>query len=471
VAAVTVRARVRGIYTTAVTQRLLAAGHEVVGPSPPIRERFDELTAGGGPATATVETTADRLGVELTGDDDAVNVLREELRVAPDALATAAALPAGSVHDGRVTETLGGGAVVDCGSDEGYLPYDAVDDYLETGDELRVQVREPAPPWDDDRPLLGTALRVERPLVTLAGDRSGTSAAVGGEDATELVRTTELLSNGAPDGWGIRWQPAALDAGVETMDAALAAAAETATDLADLPPERDPPRTVATPRATTWLRFGRGARVALDEDRRAVTTTMPGHHRIKAGTEAASAAVDFVEAVADPDGDDEFPFAAVARQFGPREGDRIAIAHGKPDGRAFRLGRGEVTSVESDGTVTVRREMRSAGTYDGLGTDREPGDEAVTKLREGRSWYPTIYRGADGESKGTYVNVCTPVEVFPDAARYVDLHVDVVKRPDGTVERVDDDELDAAVDAGDVPEELAERARTVAASVERALSD
>jgi len=467
----TVRARVRGVYTTAVTHRLLAAGHDVVDPSPSIRERFDGLSAGGGPATVSVETTADRIGLELTGDDGAVATLREELQVAPDALAGTAALPAGSVHDGRVTETLGSGAVVDCGADEGFLPYDAVDDYVDTSDELRVQVREAAPPWADDRPLLGTALRVVRPLVELAGDRSGTTAAVGGEDATELVRTTELLSADPPGGWGLRWQPAALDADIETMDAALSAVAETATELADLPPAVDPPRTVATPRATTWLRFGRAARFALDEDRRAVTTTMPGHHRIKAGSERASAAVDFVEAVADPGADDEFPFAAVARQFGPREGDRIAITHGKPDGREFVLGRGEVTGFDPDGTVTVRREMRSAGTYDALGTPREPGDEAVTKLREGRSWYPTVYRGADGESKGTYVNVCTPVEIFPDAVRYVDLHVDVVKRPDGTVERVDDDELDAAVAAGDVPEQLAEQARTVAASVQKALSD
>jgi predicted RNA-binding protein associated with RNAse of E/G family len=61
------------------------------------------------------------------------------------------------------------------------------------------------------------------------------------------------------------------------------------------------------------------------------------------------------------------------------------------------------------------------------------------------------------------------VEVFPDAARYVDLHVDVVKLPDGRVERVDDDELDAAEADGNVPPALAEKARSVAAALERAL--
>jgi predicted RNA-binding protein associated with RNAse of E/G family len=59
--------------------------------------------------------------------------------------------------------------------------------------------------------------------------------------------------------------------------------------------------------------------------------------------------------------------------------------------------------------------------------------------------------------------------VFPRTVRYVDLHVDVIKHPDGTVERVDADELAAAVDAGDISAALAGKARDVATAVENAL--
>jgi Ribonuclease G/E len=199
---------------------------------------------------------------------------------------------------------------------------------------------------------------------------------------------------------------------------------------------------------------------------------MPGHHRLKAATDAASAGVNFAEALVDFDGDgegvDAFPFDVATAQFGPHEGDRVAIGHGKPDGRLVTLGRGTVTSV-GDGAVTLEREMRPGGTYDALGVERRAGDVAVTKFTEGRWWYATVYRGVEGDRRGTYANVCTPVEVFPDTVRYVDLHVDVGKGPDGVVERVDDDELDAAVAAGQVSEALAERARSVAAKLERAL--
>ncbi len=60
------------------------------------------------------------------------------------------------------------------------------------------------------------------------------------------------------------------------------------------------------------------------------------------------------------------------------------------------------------------------------------------------------------------MNVSTPVELFPDAIRYVDLQVDVVKYPDGTVEVVDEDELEADVTDGHVPRALADRALDVA---------
>jgi len=486
--------RLRGIYSTALTRLLLDADHEVVQASPPIRERFDADLAAA-PADAGIEDTDDRQGVGVSGVPDAVaelgSLLTDEL--ARDAMRWTDRAPRGAVFDGVVAETLGSGAVVTLVDDdtpaasnlgapaaavdaEGFLPFDAADGYVDEGDNLRVQVREPAAPWSDDRPLLGTDVEVPGELVSLVRGSEGARADVRGERATELVRTTELLPAEVPEGWGVRWERDAADADMDALGDALSRASDRAESLEDAlsssPPGRDAPRQVVAPRATAWIWFGRETRFALDGRRRDVTTTMPGHHRTKAAARSASDAVDFVEAVCATSGEfpvGEFPFGAVADQFGPREGDRIALGHGKPDGRLITLGRGEVTERDVDGALTLRREISSSGTYDAIGTERQPGDVAVTKLQEGRWWYPTVYRGEDGERKGTYVNVCTPVELFPSVARYVDLYVDVVKRPDGEVERVDADELAEAVEDGYVSEELAEKARSVAGAVENAL--
>ncbi|MFC7097830.1 DUF402 domain-containing protein [Halobaculum marinum] len=472
--------RVRGIYSTALTRSFLDAGHEVVQASPPIRRRFDaELPASD--HDAAVDTTDDRQGVGVAGDPDAVAAIRAHLLdVGVDALAWDDPTPLGAVFDGVVTETLGGGAVVDLGEAgaEGYLPYSNADGHVGEDDTVRVQVLEPAAPWEDDRPVLDTRVRAMAGLATLVPGREGVRVSGADDaDARELAGMTDLLSPDTPDGWGIEWSRDARDADMDALSAALERASDRARTLDDA--LDDPPTElgrVAAPTAGAWVWFGRECRFALDDERRAVTTTMPGHHRTKAASRDASAGVDLAEALCQFDdadtGDDDtdFPFGVVTEQFGPSEGDQLAIGHGKPDGRLIVLGRGEVTDLDpSDGSLTLERRMSAGGTYDALDARRESGDVATTTFREGRWWYPTVYRTADGERKGTYVNVCTPVEAFPDQIRYVDLHVDVVKHADGRVERVDDDELDEAVERGQLTEELAEKARSVAGALERAL--
>lgn len=492
--------RVRGIYATALTRALLDAGHDVVQASPPIRRRFDaDLPSDD--HDAIIETSDDRQGVRVAGDSGAVVDVRTLLAdTAVDTFDWDDPAPEGAVFDGEVQETRGNGAVVALDGDgtEGYLPFRRVEHYVDEGDALRVQVDEAAAPWSDDRPLLDTSMRVAAGLATLRRGESGVRVA-GRDDADgrELAGLTDLLSTSVPDGWGLEWARDARDADMETLDAALARAVDRAADLDDALADAgdvgsadvDAPRRVAVPAAGAWVWFGRESRFALDVVRRDVTATMPGHHRVKAGSDAASAGVDFAEALcgdqftdaagaSDDAGDEgatnghpvgEFPFGVVTDQFGPVEGDEVRIDHGKPSGRRIVLGRGEVVERDADGSVTVKREMTAGGVYDALGVPREAGDTAVTKFREGRWWYPTTYRDADGDAKGTYLNVCTPVEVFPDAVRYVDLEVDVVKHADGTVERVDDDDLDAAVEAGLVGGALAEKARAVASSIVRAL--
>ena len=474
--------RIRGIYTTALTRKLREAGHDVVQASAPIRERFD-ASFEAAPADVRIETTRDREGVELSGPPEALDSVVTSLdSLARDGFRWEASLPRGAVMDGEVLEAGGGsGAVVDLGDGaRGYLRYDDVDGYVDAGDRYRLQVREPTPPWDEDRPRVAPSIAVEGGLCTLSRERSGVSAAASGARGDELVGMTDLLSVEVPDGWGVRWERRAADADLEAMGSALARAARRAerveAALADAADEPSAPGTLAAPESTVWCWFGRESRFALDAVRRTVETTMPGHHRIKAADRAASAAVDFAEAIcgetdAGFDGEEAFPFGAVARQFGPGAGDRLALGHGKPDGRLITLGRGTVTDWDADGSITLERSMRGGGSYDALDVPKEDGDVAVTKLREGRWWYPTTYKSADGEVKGTYVNVCTPVELFPDTVRYVDLYVDVIRLPDGTVEVVDEDELEEAVERGLVSDELAEKARSVAGAVERALSN
>ncbi|MFB6094671.1 MAG: DUF402 domain-containing protein [Halanaeroarchaeum sp.] len=464
------RVRVRGIYATALTRRLTAsADATVVQPSDAIADRFEDSFAIE-PADVRIETTRDRVGIGITGDREGVRSVRNALAgVGIDALSWEAIVPPGAVFAGTIEGTTGGGAIVSLADGrEGYLPFDATAEYVSAGDAVRVQVRDPAAPWVDARPTLGTDLRVPGAVASLVrGVERAVADAPDGRRDHELVRTTDLLGTTVPANWGIDWHRPATDLDVGALDAVLGDLVDRATALEDALESADGLR-LATPLSSAWIRFGRQSRFALDRDRRAVTETMHGHHRTKAADELASSAVDFAERLGAET--EAFPFDAVTTAFGPGEGDRLAIEHGKPDGRGITLGRGTVTAIDHDASrVTVEREMSGGGTYDALDVERVAGDVATTRFTEGRWWYPTVYRSADGDRRGTYVNVSTPVEIFPDAVRYVDLHVDVVERADGTVAIVDEDELEAAVAADHLPASLAQRARSVAEEVADAL--
>ncbi|MFB6133705.1 MAG: DUF402 domain-containing protein [Halanaeroarchaeum sp.] len=465
--------RIRGIYATALTRLLRSAdAATVVRPSPAIEDRFDGGFADG-VAAVSLSDTRDRHGIEVTGAPADVSAVADALDdVGVDAFSWDDAAAAGSIFTGTVTGTNDGGATVSLTDERtGFLPFGNAADYVESGDAFTVQVAEPRPPWGGGDPVLDTELTVSGDLVTLV--RGADASVVDTPDGSpehELARTTDLLSPDVPEDWGIRWERGAEGQSVATLDAALSSAVAEARDVESALESSSGEGIVAAPRRTRWYWFGRESRFALDEHRRSVTPTLPGHHRLKAGSERASGAVDFAERLgAKPD---TFPFEAVVESFGPQPGDRVAIGHGKPDGRYLELGRGTVTDVDVEKhRIVVERAMSGGGRYDALEVPRVEGDTATTRFIEGRWWYPTVYRSEDGDLRGTYVNVSTPIELFPRTVRYVDLHVDVIKQADGTVEIVDREELRSSVEAGTVTEDLAAKAETVAEQVATALRD
>ena len=451
------KVKVRGVYTTAATRLLLDAGYDVVEPSDAIRDRFGDVFGEcEGPADIKVRNSDDYLGLYVVGEG--TRELTEVLAAGEDSFVFEA-VPVGAVRDATVEQEASSGAFVRFEDGRGFLPYSKVDDHIEEGDELRVTVVEEASPWSDGSPVVAGGERAGNELVTLVRGASGSRVEGGSkEDATQLSRTAATVGAEPPEGWGVVYSRAAIDAEMGEL-------ADAMKDAAERTEENDDGEAV-------WIWLGREGRAAYDEARAQETTTVPGHHRLKATSKTASAGVDIAEAlIEDTDPTDDPPFDVMTRRFGPQEGDQIEIVHGKPDGRFPSLGRGEVVSVDAgeDGMVAVvERRITSSGTYDALGVEREDGDIARTRFEEGARAYATVYESADGEKKGMYLNVCTPLEVFPDAVRYTDLYVDVVE-VDGEARVVDEEELADAVDEGLLTEETAEEARDVAERVEEGL--
>jgi predicted RNA-binding protein associated with RNAse of E/G family len=65
----------------------------------------------------------------------------------------------------------------------------------------------------------------------------------------------------------------------------------------------------------------------------------------------------------------------------------------------------------------------------------------------------------------TYININTPVEIYPEAIRYIDLEVDVCIRPNGETKIVDKEKLEKALEKGFVSKTLFEKVESAVKAV------
>jgi hypothetical protein len=209
---------------------------------------------------------------------------------------------------------------------------------------------------------------------------------------------------------------------------------------------------------------------ALDRQRAAVLPTLPGHHRLKT---IDADAVDTAET--DLGADHTSGEALVKALF-----DELVSSHLRPRTpyevdhvkAGERVVQTRATIREHRrGTIELARQFRPGGRYDSLAEPILPGDTGTMTLTEGSWVVRRQYFRADGTLIGELHNINTPVELYADHARYVDLEVDVAVWPPHRVSVVDKAELDRKVAGRLIPEALAaealRRAEELAAMLRR----
>ena len=149
-------------------------------------------------------------------------------------------------------------------------------------------------------------------------------------------------------------------------------------------------------------------------------------------------------------------------------GSIVRIEHGKPWKRTISM-TGVVKSWE-DGLLVIERGFPAGGHYDSLGDEKRLGDHGLVEVAAGSWVLRRVYFRADGRTIGELYNIQTPAELRPGLVAYTDLEVDVVRRPDGRVEVVDEDDLARAVEMGGISPGLADIALAIARRLARLLS-
>lgn len=196
----------------------------------------------------------------------------------------------------------------------------------------------------------------------------------------------------------------------------------------------------------------------LDEVRSRVIPTLSGHHYYKACGGKIAYMVEMAERLIEKGcsyREVEDLFKETIRREYPYEGAKVGIEHVKVNGRMYSLGEARILEFnEQNQKIKLLRVFSTPGVYDGLGARKEPGDYAVTSMRAGEWSFRTSYFSKNGEYKGTYVNINTPIEIYPTKVRYVDLEADICMWPNGRIQKIDVEKVDEMVCCGYISEKL-----------------
>jgi hypothetical protein len=465
-----IKAKIRGIYSTALTKLLLEnGGFEIVQPSFAIKKRF-RISENSTLPEMKIKDRYDLQGVRVLGNLQAVTTFQSALHsVIEDVLTRKWAMSIDGIYKGKPIESDKNMIHVDLGSDViGKLPkheFAAADDKP-----LLVQVERRI--TSVKQPNLTTNLKIIGGYAILAqNSKIGVSFRI-----HDVKKRAELYALGkalAPESWGIIWRESSANQPIEALKNEITMLEEKVKILNNEATRVDAPALLIEGLYIMDVEFPCLSKGTLDRLRASATPTLDGHHFYKCCRGTVSSALEMAE---DPleKGQErstvEKSFREQILDDFPREGSLLDVEHVKLSGIVFHLGQATIEDI-SENQIRYSRIMQKNGFYDGLGVKKEEGDKAVSETKIGQWNITTEYFANNGEWKGTYINLNTPVEIYPNAIRYVDLEADVCICPDGTYKVLDMEKLENALEKGFISkrlfEKVKEKAKETAESIKK----
>lgn len=450
------RAQVRGIYSTALTKLLLDNDFEIVQPSTRIKERLN-LEENQETPDLVIYDRRSRQGVYARGKAEFIDIFCSILRSRlDDVVIRRWIFTIGGIYKGLVkqVDSATSTVLVDVGPAIGRISREEVADHKSK--QIVVQAK--------------TGLGSKKPLLTTDITILGKCAVLTTQhlvkvskrllDFKERSRLLQLGEKLTPSNWGIIWRRTAANQTAEVLENEVSSLVREGENILKKADQVEAPALLREGSHLVNVEFPSLSKAELDEIRRGVTPTMERHHYYKACGGKISSALEMAEKLLAKSytyKDVEELFKQTVEREYPTIESQIEIEHVKLNGKVLHLGKALIQNLDyNDSTVSVqlRRNFMKKGVYDGLKIPKEPDDYAVTEVKIGEWHFETQYFSKHGQLKGTYVNLNTPVELYPYGIRYVDLEVDVCMWSNGKVETLDEQKLEKAIDEGLVSEKL-----------------
>ncbi|MEM0487731.1 MAG: DUF402 domain-containing protein [Candidatus Bathyarchaeia archaeon] len=451
------KAKIRGIYATALTKLLMKEGFQIVQPSKIIQERL-KIQDNAEPPDVTIKDRYDLQGVVALGSAEAINqlkaVIHENLE---DAIIRKWRPSVGGIYKGEILGDQDDFLQVKIDENLiGLLPKDETEAI--NPENLIVQVERKR--LGRKNPILSTRIKiVGQYAILIKGSASGVSLRV--HDLNKRAELNALASQIAPKGWGIIWREPAAYVSKELLKGEIKALSEKVEELERLVSFKRDVGLLFEGSHFMDIEFPSTSKRKLDEFRASVTYTLDGHHFYKSCGGRVATTLEMAEKLIENgnnplDVRDSF-LRQISPEF-PNEGESVDIMHVKLIGNIFNLGKAVIESLDED-HIVYSRVMRADGFYDGLGVMKEAGDRAVSEAIFGEWYIVTKYFSRNGSLRGTYININTPIEIYPNAIRYVDLEVDICVPANGCVKILDVEKLENAFRKGLISRKLFEKVK------------
>ncbi|MCR8487030.1 MAG: ribonuclease E/G [Candidatus Korarchaeota archaeon] len=456
-----IRVRIRGPYSTALTKLFLEHGFEITQPSPKVCERFKFDSLQYLSPHIDIQAKGSRASIESL--ERLTPTLKEILfKNFSDVIAYQEPYAKNSIWRGVVTQKLKDGYIVRFSiNQEGFLPSEEARQQYKEGDLVVVEVK--GYDQKSKRILLTEFISIPGEFVVLLQKEIiKASRKIKGPRKVELLDIGNILR---PPGWGVIFRTSAMQASLDAISDELKSlhkyAEEFQKSLEKIP-------------AFTQIReginiltviFPQNSKMTLDKIRSEVTPTVKGHHWIKTLGKAPSLLIDFIEELGCNYKSLNFEELSrlavdfIRKNILPKKGDVISIHHIKPTMKRIILGPAKIIKAQNtdDGLEYIMfRRFSSGSYYDGINAPRESGDFGITVAREGDTKLLTAYYSMNLELKGIYVNINTPIEIYPHSIRYIDLEIDVVRTYENNITIIDRKKLEKYLEQGIISRELYE---------------
>ena len=425
-----VKARVRGIYATAITKILLDQGIMIVQATPIIRQRLNIPENNAAP-DVTVKTTDDDphtlLIIGFPKQVDTVSSILEEY--VGYYIKWESKIGLYSIVKGIIESRENNECNVK-------LPYNLTGILRpcenNPGDEVLVSVAKTRLKPGEPIKLVNNIRVIGYYAAIIEGESKVTIS----EHIRSYDKRAELLmlaSNITREGLGVHWRSSAAHASPEALLKEVNELREKLKELKKIAEKTKAPELIYPGEKIVLLTLPSKAKYRLDYVRAEVTATTPYHHSAKALGDELAIVVDYAEKlIANKWLEPNRAFQGILEYIADKikESKRIEIQHIKPDGKILRLTPGKPESIivkEDHIVIELRRTFKTQGIYDGLGIEKEPGDYDIMRI-DTSSWLITHrYYDYNGNLKGEYININTPPEVSTNRIVYHDLALDVVK--------------------------------------------